>query len=136
MLGMDKVVSEDSARRHLKKLDQNGAHRLQAKHLRANWVRLMSVPWMLDIDTSVKSVFGCQEGAVSDTPPKPGRPSHSYHTYWIARLRLCLDVGVCPGNQNSACHGMPGLWEVIDSLPASWRPAASVATATTEARHG
>lgn len=78
---------------------------------------------MLDIDTTVKTVFGRQEGAeVGYNPHKPGRPSHSPHTYWIARLRLCLDVEVCPGNQNSACHGMPGLWELIDSLPASWRP--------------
>ncbi|MEI8284843.1 MAG: hypothetical protein WCG52_07605 [bacterium] len=78
---------------------------------------------MLDIDTTVKTVFGRQEGAeVGYNPHKPGRPSHSYHTYWIARLRLCLDVEVRPGNQNSASHGMPGLWELIDSLPHSLRP--------------
>ena len=123
MLGMHKVVSEDSARRNLKKLDQIGARHWQAKHLRATWERLLSEPWMLDIDTTVKTVFGRQEGAeVGYNPHKPGRPSHSYHTYWIARLRLCLDVEVRPGNQNSASHGMPGLWDLIDSLPHSLRP--------------
>jgi len=136
MLGMDNVEIEDSVRRNLKKLDQIEARRWQAMHLRATWERLLSVPWMLDIDTTVKTVFGRQEGAeVGYNPHKPGRPSHSYHTYWIARLRLCLDLEVRPGNQNSACHGMPGLRELIDSLPASWPPpTASGATATTEAK--
>jgi len=118
MLGMRKVVSEDSARRNLKKLDQIGARRWQGKHLRATWERLLHETWILDIDTTVKTVFGQQEGAeVGYNPHKPGRPSHAYHTYWIARLRLCLDVEVRPGNQSAAAHGMPGLWELIDSLP-------------------
>jgi hypothetical protein len=65
---------------------------------------------MLDIDTTVKTVFGRQEGAEVDyNPHKPGRPSRAYHTYWI-------------GKQSSASHGMPGLWELIDSLPAVQRP--------------
>jgi hypothetical protein len=123
MLGMGKVVSEDSARRNLKKLDQIGARRWQGKHLRATWERLLCEPWMLDIDTTVKPVFGRQEGAeVGYNPHKPGRPSHAYHTYWIARLRLCLDVEVRPGNQSSASHGMPGLWDLIDSLDPVQRP--------------
>lgn len=118
MLGMGKVVSEDSARRNLKKLDQIGARRWQGKHLRDTWERLLREPWMLDIDTTVKTVFGGQEGAeVGYNPHKPGRPSHVYHTYWIARLRLCLDVEVRPGKQSAALHGMPALWELIDSLP-------------------
>ena len=123
MLGMGKVVSEDSARRNLKKLDQIGARRWQGKHLHATWERLLCEPWMLDIDTTVKTVFGRQEGAeVGYNPHKPGRPSHAYHTYWIARLRLCLDVEVRPGNQSSASHGMPGLWDLIDSLDPVQRP--------------
>jgi hypothetical protein len=123
MLGMGKVVSEDSARRNIKKLDQIGARHWQGKHLRATWERLLCELWMLDIDTTVKTVFGRQEGAeVGYNPHKPGRPSRAYHTYWIARLRLCLDVEVRPGKQSSASHGMPGLWELIDSLPAVQRP--------------
>jgi len=123
MLGMKKVVSEDSARRNLKKLDQIEARKWQRKHLRETWERLLYEPWMLDIDTTVKTVFGHQEGAeVGYNPHKPGRPSHAYHTYWIARLRLCLDVEVRPGKQGSSSHGMPALWELIDSLPLECRP--------------
>ena len=123
MLGMKKVVSEDSARRNLKKLDQIEARKWQRKHLRETWERLLYEPWMLDIDTTVKTVFGHQEGAeVGYNPHKPGRPSHACHTYWIARLRLCLDVEVRPGKQGSSSHGMPALWELIDSLPLECRP--------------
>src|SRR6266849_1611561 len=43
---------------------------------------LLSEPWILDIDTTVKPLYGHQEGAVvSYNPHKPGRPSHSYHCY-------------------------------------------------------
>jgi len=44
---------------------------------------------MLDIDTTVKTVFRHQEDAeVAYNPHKPARPSNAYHTYWIARLHL------------------------------------------------
>ena len=46
---------------------------------------LLDAPWILDIDTTVKPLYGKQEGAVvSYNPRKPGRPSHSYHTYLMA----------------------------------------------------
>lgn len=49
-------------------------------------------PWVLDIDTTIKPIYGRQEGAqVGYNPHKPGRPSHTYHTYWIGRLRLLTD---------------------------------------------
>src|ERR1700733_5208213 len=42
----------------------------------------LSERWILDIDTTVKPLYGRQEGAVVGyNPKKPGRPSHCYHTY-------------------------------------------------------
>ena len=118
ILGMNKVVSEDSARRSLKRLDQIGARSWQGRHLRATWEPLLYEPWVLDIDTTIKTIYGHQQGAqVGYNPHKPGRPSHTYHTYWIGRLRLCLDVEVRPGKEHAGKYGMPGLWELIDSLP-------------------
>ena len=50
----------------------------------------------------VKLLYGHQEGAVVGyNPKKPGRPSHAYHTYTIAELRLVLDVEVAAGNEHS-----------------------------------
>jgi hypothetical protein len=118
LLGMNKIVSEDSARRALQKVDQLGARAWQQRHLRAVWEPLLYEPWVLDIDTTIKTIYGKQEGAqVGYNPHKPGRPSHTYHTYWIGRLRLCLDVEVRPGKEHAGKYGMPGLWELLDSLP-------------------
>ena len=90
ILGMSKVISEDSARRSLQKLEQLGARNWQQRELRAVWEPLLYEPWVLDIDTTIKTIYGRQEGAeIGYNPHKPGRPSHTYHTYWIGRLRLC-----------------------------------------------
>jgi hypothetical protein len=84
LLGMSKVVSEDSVRSNLGKLDEiQGVTWLQ-DHL-GDCVRpLLSEPWILDSDVTVKPLYGHQEGAVKGyNPHKPGRPSHTYHTYFV-----------------------------------------------------
>ena len=84
---------------------------------------LLSEPWILDIDTTVKPLYGHQEGAVvSYNPHKPGRPSHSYHCYMIGNLRLVLAVEVAPGNQHTSKHSSPRLWEYLDGLAAELQP--------------
>jgi hypothetical protein len=101
MLGMGKVVSEDSARRNIKKLDQIGARHWQGKHLRATWERLLCELWMLDIDTTVKTVFGRQEGAEVDyNPHKPGRPSRAPTTPIGSRACACVWMSRCGPESN------------------------------------
>ena len=86
--------------------------------------RCCSEPWILDMDSTVKPLYGHQEGAVKGyNPGKPGRPSHVYHTYFAANIRLVLDVEVQAGNQTASSHAQPGFWEYIDSLAAAARPA-------------
>ena len=42
----------------------------------------LRTPWILDTDTTVKLLYGHQDGAeISYNPRKPGRPSHVLHTY-------------------------------------------------------
>lgn len=117
LLGMAKVVSEESVRRGLKKIDEEaGAAWLQG-HLDYVWRPLLREPWVLDVDTTVKPLYGHQEGAVVGyNPHKPGRPSHAYHSYLIAGLRLILDVTVTPGNTHHAKHAAPGLWGLLERL--------------------
>jgi hypothetical protein len=84
---------------------------------------VLDQPWVLDIDTTIKPIYGHQEGAtLGYTPFKPGRPSHAYHTYFLARLRLVLDVEVQAGNRHAAGHGLAGLWQLWDRLKPSQRP--------------
>ena len=45
------------------------------------------------IDVTVKPLYGHQQGAeIGYNPQKPGRPSHVYHSYFIANLRISLGV--------------------------------------------
>ncbi len=79
---------------------------------------LLYEPWLLHVDGTIKTLYGRQQGAVVGyNPHKPGRPSHVYHTYFVANLRLVLDVEVQAGNQTSAYFAQPGLWQFIDGLP-------------------
>jgi hypothetical protein len=74
--------------------------------------------WILDIDTTVKTLYGKQSGAqVSYNPRKPGRPSHAIHTYWVANLRLVLHAHVQAGTAQSSAETLPGLLEALSSLP-------------------
>ena len=122
LLGMNKVVSDDSARRALKKIDEEAGVRWLQSHLQYCFSPLLQQDWILDCDTTVKPLYGRQEGAeVGYNPHKPGRPSHTYHTYMMANLRLVLDVEVRPGTETAAKHSAPGLWSLLDRIPqTSW----------------
>src|ERR1017187_5739738 len=56
----------------------------------------------LDVDTTVKPLYGHQQDAkVGYNPTKPGRPSHAYHSYFVANIRMVLDMEVQAGNQTA-----------------------------------
>ena len=118
LLGMHKIISDDSVCRALKKIDeQKGAQWLQ-RHLQYCWGPLLSVPWILDADVTVKPLFGHQEGAeIGYNPHKPGRPSHTYHTYFIGNLRVVLDVEIHTGIQGASRFSAPGLWDLLSRIP-------------------
>ncbi len=123
LLGMNKLVSEDSLRRALLKIVESEGIAWLQKHLEKCYAPLLEVPWILDVDTTVKVLYGNQEGAVVGyNPMKPGRPSHTYHTYSLANLRLILDVEVQPGNQMAAKYTAPDLWSLLDRIPRSHWP--------------
>jgi hypothetical protein len=123
LLGMKKVVSEDAVRRALGKIaEEPGRAWLQAQ-LAYCTRPLLREPWILDVDTTVKPLYGHQqEAVVGYNPHKPGRPSHTYHSYILANLRLVLDVDVQAGNQHAAKHSAAGLWALLDRLGAEYAP--------------
>ena len=124
LLGMSKVVSVDSARRAFGGQDPQRCRQWQWRHLRRCYEALLDRPWILDVDTSVKVLYGHQEGAVRGyNPKKPGRPSHVLHTYFMANTRLVLDVEIRAGNETAAHYTMPGLWAFVDGLESGQRPA-------------
>ena len=124
LLGMSRVLSEDAVRRAFLGADAPACAAWLQKHLQFAYAPLLHEPWILDTDVTVKPLYGHQEGAVVGfNPQKPGRPSHTYHTYFIANLRLVLDVEVQAGNHTAALYSRPGLWALLERLGAGARPA-------------
>lgn len=76
LLGVSRLVSEDAARRALTRIDESSGVAWLDRHLAKTTQPLLTTPWILDLDATVKCLYGKQEGAmVGDNPKKPGRPS-------------------------------------------------------------
>ena len=124
LLGMKKVASEDSVRRALLRMEAEASAAWMTTHLRASYQPLLVEPWVLDLDTTVKPLYGHQEDAkVGYNPAKPGRPSQAYHSSFIGKLRLVVDVEVQAGNQTASSYAQPELWKILDALDEPSRPA-------------
>lgn len=140
ILGMGKIVSDESLRRGLahlaptlKRCAEEDRARREAQLTKSTaWMsealahstrEALSTGWVLDIDTTIKLLYGHQDGAeISYNPTKPGRPSHVIHTYWIANLRLVLDAEVQSGKAHAACHSLPRLISLLQELSPEQRP--------------
>src|SRR6266480_3524608 len=69
LLGMTKVASEDSVRRAMTAMEEQASEQWMKKHLQASYEPLLEEPWALDMDTTVKPLYGHQEDAkVGDNP--------------------------------------------------------------------
>jgi hypothetical protein len=100
LLGMRKVMSEDSARRAFKQAPPEETLLWLRRHLRQTYETLLEYAWVMDLDSTVKPLYGKQEKAVKGyNPTKPGRPSHVVHTYLMAQVRLVLGAEVQAGNE-------------------------------------
>ena len=141
ILGMNKIIGDDSLRRALSAIApapdakhtdaQRAAQQIQLARstqwmqaqLKHSIAQATATPWILDCDTTIKVLYGKQDGAVvSYNPHKPGRPSHAIHTYWIGNLRLVLDAQLDSGNRHSPVHARPGLIALLEDMPAASRP--------------
>lgn len=123
LLGVKRLVSEDAARRALKRMDEAAGIAWLDNHLAKCTQPLLSTPWILDLDATVKCLYGKQEGAlVGYNAKKPGRPSHCYHSALMANTRLALRVDVKAGKETAPSHSMPGIWAWLDTLPQNERP--------------
>ena len=123
LLGMTRVASEDSVRGGIKGMDEGESDQWLKKHLKGSYEPLLAEPWVLDVDTTVKPLYGHQQDAVVGyNPNKPGRPSHAYHSYFIAQIRVVLDMEVQAGNQTAPSFAQPELWAFVDGLAERNRP--------------
>ena len=142
ILGMNKIISDESLRRALAHLAPNQPPRCSEEERKARAAQLakstawmdtalaestreaLRTPWVLDVDSTVKLLYGHQAGAdVGYNPRKPGRPSHALHTYWVGNLRLVLDVEMQSGKRHAGKHSLPRLRTLIEQLTPQERPA-------------
>jgi hypothetical protein len=141
ILGMTQIVSDESLRRALKHLAPSIGKRCSEDErirreaqlakstewmdaaLKDSITDALGTDWILDCDTTIKLLYGHQDGAeISYNPIKPGRPSHAIHTYWIANVRLVLDAEVQGGKAHAAKHSLPRLIHLLKALPSEKRP--------------
>jgi Transposase DDE domain group 1 len=116
-LGMNKVVSEDALRRALERMDEATSAAWMRPALMHSVREALDRPWVLDIDASIKPLYGHQEGAeIGYNPTKPKRPSHVLHTFLVGNLRLVLDVQVSSGKQHTSVHAKAALGRLLDEL--------------------
>jgi len=118
LLGMNGVVSEDAVRLAMARIPEVAGLDWISTQVLGSISPALGLPWILDIDVTVKPLYGRQQGAeIGYNPQKPGRPSHVYHSYFVANLRISLGVEVRPGNEHAAAKGLPGLWQTLEKLP-------------------
>lgn len=137
ILGFEKLASEDTVRRfmgalvghsiHLADKDEEARDRAKAvedaarwskKHLVASVLPLFDQDWILDMDVTIKPLYGFQEGSVVGyNPHKPGRPSHAIHSFLCARYRLIVGAEVHPGDEHTAASTKLDLTKILDQIP-------------------
>ena len=116
-LGMSKVVSEDALRRAMERIDETASTAWMRPSLMHSVREALDRPWVLDIDASIKPLYGRQEGAeVGYNPAKPMRPSHVLHTFLVSSLRLVLEVQLSTGKQHTSGHARAALGRLLDEL--------------------
>ncbi len=75
LLGMEKIVSEDAVRRGFKAIAEDEGREWLQRHLDYCTAPLLAEPWAMDTDSTVKPLYGHQEGALLGyNPKKPGPP--------------------------------------------------------------
>ena len=123
LFGVKRFMSCDSVRRDFASIPEDKALPWAWRENLHLLQDVIAEDCVLDLDPTVKPLYGHQEGAeFGYNPQKPGRPSHCYHTLCIAKLRLTLAVVVHPGNETSGTHSRSMLTEYLEFVSSVKKP--------------
>lgn len=116
LLGIEKLRSEDSIRRAFAHQDEDQLTLWMDLQTGKTYDALLEQEWVLDLDATVKTLYGKQEEAtVGYNPMKPGRPSHVYQVMVLTAAKLVLNVDVQAGNLTASEYAQPTLWGWLES---------------------
>jgi hypothetical protein len=116
LLGIERLRSEDSIRRAFANQDEDALTLWMDLQTGKTFDALLERDWVLDLDATVKTLYGHQEEArVGYNPMKPGRPSHVYQVMVLAAAKLVLNVDVQAGNLTASEYAQPTLWGWLES---------------------
>ena len=116
LLGMSQFRSEDSVRRAFEKADEEALTLWMDKQMDVTYSALLRQEWILDLDGTVKTLYGRQEEArVGYNPGKPGRPSHIYHSMILTAAKLVLNVDAMAGNETASAYSRDGIFGWLDA---------------------
>ena len=116
LLGIERLRSEDSIRRAFANQDEEALTLWIATQTAKTFDALLECDWVLDVDATVKTLYGRQEEArLGYNPHKPGRPSHVYQAMVLAAGKLVLNVDVLAGNQTASQYAQPTLWGWLEA---------------------
>jgi hypothetical protein len=95
------------------------------QHLIDSVAPLLDAPWILDGDTTIKPLYGHQEGALLGyNPKKAGTPLARVSHLPDGRIAPGAGRRSGPGNEHTARHAQPGLLKLLDALPPDKKPQA------------
>jgi hypothetical protein len=116
LLGIACLRSEDSIRRAFAHQDEDALTLWMDRQTDKTFAALLEQEWVLDLDATIKTLYGRQEEArVGYNPMKPGRPSHVYQVMVLAAAKLVLNVDVEAGNLTASEYAQPTLWGWLES---------------------
>ena len=124
-LGLDQLPEESNLRRQLTQASTREVERMRtviSKNLaKANQTE-ETVEIGLDIDSTVATVYGKQEGAeVGYNPKKRGRPSYSIKTAFIANNGDCVNLRLDGGKSHSKKGFKEFFEKAVSLLPSNYK---------------
>lgn len=123
LLGIKQFRSEDSVRRAFEKQDEEALTLWMDRFTNETYAVLLEHPWILDLDATVKTLYGRQEEArIGYNPMKPGRPSHVYQAMLFTAAKLVINVDVQAGNQMASQYAQPTLWGWLEARERKYWP--------------
>ena len=91
LLAMSGVVAEDTLRRALKAIDERSGSEWLSRQIGRTVLGLLDAPWIMDVDVTIKPLYGKQQGAVVGYNPPSPTPMHAI---LVSRLETMVHAGV------------------------------------------